>query len=245
VIVKGLPFAATEDDIRAYFAECGEITRVNLLKGFDGRSKGCCFITFEENQSVATAESWNASDFDGRKVFIEQTKPKEQRDPGQGRTWNNDRQAGGGEFSRPQRNHSNEECTVFVGNLSFNTEEDKLWDLFGACGTIKDVRIGKKPDGMSRGFAHIEFESEDSAKAALGYVGRKLDGRSLNVDTSTKKSGGDGGNRGGFGGDRGRGGFGGGRGGRGGGRGGRPFDEGLAARKGHIDFNARNSCVEL
>lgn len=49
-----------------------------------------------------------------------------------------------------------------------------------------------------------------------------------------------GGNRGGFGG--GRGGFGG---GRGGGRGGRPNDEGLAARKGHVDFSAQNTCHEL
>lgn len=140
--------------------------------------------------------------------------------------------------------------TIFVGNLAFSTEVDKLWELFEPCGAIKDVRIGKKPDGSSRGFAHIEFEGEDSAKTALGYGGRKLDGRPLNVDGSSKGgsrggAGGDRGGRGGFGGGRG-GGFGGGRGGGfGGGRGGRGGDEGMAARKGHIDFNARNECREL
>lgn len=187
-------------------------------------------------------------------MFIEQTKPKEQRNPGQGRDWNrgNDRQQKQytHEGDRPARNHSNEECTVFVGNLSFNTEVDKLWDLFGPCGNIKDVRLGKKPDGSSKGFAHIEFDSEEAAQKAMSMAGRKLDGRQLNVDSSTKKSGG-GGGRGGFGGDRGggRGGFGGGRGGSrggfGGGRGGRPTDEGLAARKGHIDLSAKNQCMEL
>merc|ERR1711976_581652 len=126
------------------------------------------------------------------------------------------------------------------GNLSFNTDVDKLWEFFEPCGNIKDVRIGKRPDRSSRGFAHIEFDSTDGVAQAMTYAGRKLDGRALNVDSSTKKSG-DGGNaRGGFGG--GRGGFGGGRGGA---RGGRPNDEGLNARKGNIDLNAQNACVEL
>jgi len=195
----------------------------------------------------------------GRKVFIEQTKPKEARDQGQGRNWNESTSRGGytQQGDRPARSHTNEESTVFVGNLSFTTEVDQLYDLFGPCGNIKDVRLGKKPDGSSRGFAHIEFDAEDAATKAMGMAGRKLDGRALNVDTSTKKAGGDAGGRGGFGGDRGgsRGGFGGGRGGdrggsrggfgggRGGGRGG--FDEGLAARKGHVDLNQRNQCMEL
>merc|ERR1719421_512230 len=113
------------------------------------------------------------------------------------------------------RQHSNEESTVFVGNLGFNTEADKLWELFEPCGVIRDVRIGKKPDGSSRGFAHIEFESKEAADKAMGFAGRKLDGRMLNVDSSGSRS--SGGNRGGFGGGNRGGGF---RGGRGGGRGG-------------------------
>merc|ERR1712151_75505 len=239
VIVKGLPFTATEDDIWTYFAECGEVASINLLKGYDGASKGCGFVRFVDGSSVAAAEACSGSDFGGRKIFVEMTKPKNQRDQGQGRNFNDDRK--GGDFGAPRerRQHSNEEQTVFVGNLSFNTDVDKLWEFFGPCGNIKDVRIGKRPDGSSRGFAHIEFDSTDGVSKAMGYAGRKLDGRALNVDSSTKKSG-DGGNaRGGFGG--GRGGFGG---GRGGGRGGRPNDEGLNARKGNIDLNAANACVE-
>merc|ERR1712151_419001 len=211
VIVKGLPFSATEDDIWNYFAECGEVASINLLKGYDGASKGCGFVRFVDGSSVAAAEACSGADFNGRKIFVEMTKPKAQRDQGQGRNFNDDRK--GGDFGAPRerRQHSNEEQTVFVGNLSFNTDVDKLWEFFGPCGNIKDVRIGKRPDGSSRGFAHIEFDSTDGVRKAMGYAGRKLDGRALNVDSSTKKSG-DGGNaRGGFGG--GQGGFGGGRGG--------------------------------
>merc|ERR1712183_271882 len=244
VIVKGLPFTATEDDIWTYFGECGEVASINLLKGYDGASKGCGFVRFVDGNSVTAAEACSGSDFGGRKIFVEMTKPKAQRDQGQGRNFNDDRR--GGDFGAPRvrRQHSNEDQTVFVGNLSFNTDVDKLWEFFGPCGNIKDVRIGKRPDGSSRGFAHIEFDGTDGVEKAMGYVGRKLDGRALNVDSSTKKSDGAGGQRGGFGGGRGGGRGGGFGGGRGGSRGGRGGDEGLNARKGNFDMSQQNACVE-
>ena len=94
------------------------------------------------------------------------TKPKEQRDAGQGRNFN---EGGDGGFGAPreQRRHSNENETVFVGNLSFNTDVGKLWESFGLCRNIKDVRIDKRPDGTSRGFAHIEFDSVDGIEKAM------------------------------------------------------------------------------
>ena len=113
--------------------------------------------------------------------------------------------------------------------MSFNTDVGKLWESFGPCRNIKDVRIGKRPDGTSRGFAHIEFDSVDGVEKAMGYVRRKLDGRASNVHSSTKKAG-DGGGRGGRGG-----GFGGGRSGS---RGGRGSDEGLNSRKENTNFSA-------
>ena len=185
VIVKGLPFAATEDDIEAFFKEAGEIVKVNLLKGYDGSSKGCAFVTFAENSAVVESASWSGSDFGGRKVFIEQTKPKEQRDFGQGRDMNprTPRADGGGE-GEPRR-HTNESETIFCGNLNFNTDVDKLWEFFEPCGSVKDVRMGKGPDGSSRGFAHVEFENQDAATKALGFNLRKLDGRALNVGPCT------------------------------------------------------------
>jgi len=73
-----------------------------------------------------------------------------------------------------------------------------------------DVRIAKKPDGKSRGFAYVEFENEDAAKDAMSCNGKELDGRALNVDASNKSggnSGGRGGYQGGRGGYRGRGGY--------------------------------------
>merc|ERR1712150_50502 len=73
---------------------------------------------------------------------------------------------------------------------------------------ILDVRIAKKPDGKSRGFAYVEFKTENAAKDGQSYNGKELDGRALNIDASNNSSGnqgGRGGYQGGIGGYRGRG----------------------------------------
>jgi nucleolin len=50
-------------------------------------------------------------------------------------------------------------------------------DLFSKCGAIKDVRIPFHDDGRPKGFAHVEFETNDAAASALKLNGSELDGR--------------------------------------------------------------------
>jgi nucleolin len=216
VIIKGLPFASSDQDINDFFQDCGEIERINLLKGPDGRSKGIAFIKFYDEKSLRKAVELSGSDLGGRTVQVEKTVPKEQRSSG------NDR---GGDRQRSERDPNS--TTVFVGNLSYNTDEDSIREIFDACGKVKDVRIAADQDGKPRGFAYVEFGSADSVDKAIQKTGAKLDGRSIRVDfTNTRKNdgGGGGGGRGGYGGggDRrsggGRGGYGGGGNRRGGNR---------------------------
>lgn len=110
-----------------------------------------------------------------------------------------------------------ESTTIFVGGISYYTNEETLGTVFADCGPIKDIRMPLNEDqSRNRGFAHVEFESPESVDKAMTKAGTELDGRKLRLDysKSKKRFGG----RGGFGGGRGRGGYGGGRGGYGGGR---------------------------
>ena len=114
---------------------------------------------------------------------------------------------------------------LYVGNLSFNTSNEDLQELFGQAGTVETVNIVEDRDtGRSRGFGFIEMSSKEEAQAAIEQLnGKEVDGRSLTVNEARpreeRSGGGGGGNRGGGGG--GRGGYGGGGGGnRGGGGGG-------------------------
>lgn len=113
---------------------------------------------------------------------------------------------------------------LFVGGLSWNTDDDALRQAFEQYGDVTDAKVIKDRDtGRSRGFGFVTFENAaDSQNAMSEMNGTTLDGRTIKVDSAEEKSRGGGGGGGGFGGGGGgggRGGFGGGGGG-GGGRGG-------------------------
>lgn len=83
-----------------------------------------------------------------------------------------------------RENQRNDDCSVFVGNLNYDTTEETLRDFFESCGNVRDVRLGKKPNGRSKGFAHVEFEKVASVKKAMALKDQELDGRQLNIDQS-------------------------------------------------------------
>ena len=105
---------------------------------------------------------------------------------------------------------------LFVGNLSFNTQESTLESLFSQAGNVASVRVMRdQATGRARGFGFVEMETEEAAQAAIDkFNNTELDGRKIAVNEARPQVGG--GQRfGGGGGDRGRGGD------RGGGFGGR------------------------
>jgi RNA recognition motif-containing protein len=57
---------------------------------------------------------------------------------------------------------------------------------FESIGNIKAVRIAMR-DGQARGFGHVEFYDNESAKKACGLAGTYIDGRAIRVDIAEKK----------------------------------------------------------
>ncbi len=117
---------------------------------------------------------------------------------------------------------------LFVGNLSFDTTELDLQDLFATAGPVTEVNIvTDRTTGRPRGFAFVTMATAEGAQAAITQLGGKnVNGRDLTVNEARpreERSGGGGGGGGrGYGGGGGGGGgrgYGGGGGGGGGGRG--------------------------
>ena len=106
---------------------------------------------------------------------------------------------------------------LYVGNLSFDTSQQDLEEVFGEIGTVESTNIIEDRDtGRSRGFAFVEMSSQEEAQNAIAELdGKEVDGRNLKVNEAKPRE-----NRGGGGGRGGRGGGGGNRGGGGGGYGG-------------------------
>lgn len=110
---------------------------------------------------------------------------------------------------------------LYVGGISWNTNDQLLSDAFAAYGTVVSARVvTDRETGRSRGFGFVEMGSAEEAQKAIGALnGTELDGRSINVsearpqEEGARRTGG-----GGFGGGNRGGGYGGGsRGGQGGG----------------------------
>ncbi len=115
---------------------------------------------------------------------------------------------------------------LYVGNLSFNTTETDLQDLFAQAGPVQEVTLMQdKFTGKSRGFAFVTMTTDaDAQKAVSEFNGKTVEGRPLTVNEARPREarppGGGGGGYGGGGGGRGGGGGGYGGGGGGGGYGG-------------------------
>ncbi|MEJ5308686.1 MAG: RNA-binding protein [Anaerolineae bacterium] len=107
---------------------------------------------------------------------------------------------------------------IYVGNMSYDTTENTLRELFATHGEVVSVSvITDRETGRPRGFAFVEMASDAAANAAISALdGRSVDGRTLKVNEARPPAPRGGGERA-YGGGGGRGGRGMDRGGRGGG----------------------------
>jgi RNA recognition motif-containing protein len=78
---------------------------------------------------------------------------------------------------------------IYVGNLSYNTTEDRLRTLFQAYGDVASAKIITDRDtGSSKGFGFVEMSSDGEANAAIdGTNGTDLDGRQIKVNEAMDK----------------------------------------------------------
>src|SRR3954469_15434642 len=93
---------------------------------------------------------------------------------------------------------------LYVGNLSFNTTENELQELFSQAGAVQEVTLMQdKFTGKSRGFAFVTMGSEQDAQNAIAKInGQTIEDRTLAVsearprDARPRGGGGGGGGRG-------------------------------------------------
>ena len=111
---------------------------------------------------------------------------------------------------------------LFVGNLSFNTTENDLQDLFAAYGPVQQVdMIMDRMTGRPRGFGFVTMENQADAQKAIDELnGKAFGGRDLTVNEARPREDRPAGGGRSFGGGGGGGGYGGGGGGGGRDRGG-------------------------
>ena len=138
----------------------------------NNKSKGVGFVQFYDPESATKAMNDSSSlSLDGRELKIsysnERGAPKQPQQ----------------HQSKPRMN-SNSKFSIFVANLNFDSNEQGIRNFFKDCGKITGVRIAKSANGKSRGFAHVDFDSQESLDKAMKKRNCRLDKRRLRLEIS-------------------------------------------------------------
>ncbi|CAA7264050.1 unnamed protein product [Cyclocybe aegerita] len=75
--------------------------------------------------------------------------------------------------------------SIFIGNLPWSATKEELVELFSEFGTVANVRIQTHGDGRPKGFAHLNFQTKDSAIATVTSAHEEpihFGGRDLVID---------------------------------------------------------------
>jgi cold-inducible RNA-binding protein len=73
---------------------------------------------------------------------------------------------------------------LYVGNLSYGTDNEMLNKAFGEFGTVDEaVVIMDRDSGRSKGFGFVTMNNDEEGKAAMAALdGKDMDGRSIKVN---------------------------------------------------------------
>ncbi|EPS69823.1 hypothetical protein M569_04943 [Genlisea aurea] len=79
---------------------------------------------------------------------------------------------------------------LFIGGLSYGTDDQTLRDAFSSFGDVTDARvITDRDSGRSRGFGFVNFSSDESASSALSAMdGQQLNGRNIRVSYAEERA---------------------------------------------------------
>ncbi|GKZ25640.1 hypothetical protein AbraCBS73388_001284 [Aspergillus brasiliensis] len=165
VFIGNVFYDVTREDLKKAMEKYGVVEKVVLVLDNRGVSKGYGYVQFDSIDAAQRAvDALNMRLFEGRRVTVQFAQ-------------NN-------VYHRRQLNAPTR--TLYIGNLPFEMTDRDLNELFKDIQNVVDVRVAvDRRTGQARGFAHAEFVSTSSAKAAMAILENKLPyGRRLRLDYS-------------------------------------------------------------
>ncbi|XP_027361026.1 29 kDa ribonucleoprotein A, chloroplastic [Abrus precatorius] len=173
--VVNLPWSMSASDIKDLFAQCGNVTDVEIIKNKDGRSRGYAFVTMASGEeALAAVDKFDSQEISGRIIRVELAKrfkkPPSPRPPG----------------PRPgEARH-----VLYASNLAWKARSIHLKQVFTEnFKTPVSARVVfDSPSGRSAGYGFVSFLTREEAEAAISALdGKDLMGRPLRLKFSEKK----------------------------------------------------------
>ena len=101
LFVGNLSYHTTEDDLANLFSEVGEVTSVAIVTDRDtGRSRGFAFVEMDQDAANQAVERFNGYELNGRKINVNEARPRPDRSGGGGGYGGN--RGGGGQRREPR-----------------------------------------------------------------------------------------------------------------------------------------------
>lgn len=160
ICVKNLNFSTTESSLEKLFKQCGPVRKVTVARRKDPKrgllSMGFGFVEFANAKHADQAlTSLQSAVVDGHALNLKISHKTQA-----GAKRKTDAAAAGGK-SRSK---------IIVRNVAFEATTQEIRELFAAFGQLKRVRMPKKFDGKHRGFAFVDFLTEQEAQTAFSAL---------------------------------------------------------------------------
>jgi len=171
--IGNLSFNIDDDQAKDFFKDCGEIEELFWCQDKDtGKFYGTGFVTFTTTDGARKAVAKNGEDLLGRPIKCEYSKPRPGGDKPkkQGRKFEMSAKPDG--------------CTTcFLGNLSYDIDDDKCREFFASAGEISHIRwLTDRESGEFKGCGFVEFSDPASVDEAVKLGGKDLLGRAIRID---------------------------------------------------------------
>uniref|UniRef100_A0A8B9R136 RNA binding motif protein 12 n=1 Tax=Anas platyrhynchos TaxID=8839 RepID=A0A8B9R136_ANAPL len=205
VSVHGMPFSATESDVKDFFLGL-RVDAVHMLKDHVGRNNGNGLVKFFSPQdtfealkrnrmlmiqryvevSPATERQWVAAG--GHITFKQTMGPSGQPHPPPPQAHSRSKSPSGQKRSRSRSPHEQGFC-VYLKGLPFESENKHVIDFFKKLDIVEDsIYIAYGPNGKAIGEGFVEFRNEADYKAALCHHKQYIGNRFIQVHPITKKA---------------------------------------------------------
>ncbi|KAL7623157.1 hypothetical protein AAE478_006838 [Parahypoxylon ruwenzoriense] len=141
MFIGGLNWETTDQSLRDYFSQFGEVTECTVMRdGATGRSRGFGFLTFKDPKTVNIVMV-KEHFLDGKIIDPKRAIPRDEQE---------------------------KTSKIFVGGVSQDTTEPEFKDYFAQFGRVVDATLMMDKDtGRPRGFGFVTFESEAGVEACL------------------------------------------------------------------------------
>jgi len=156
LFINNVPPEASEDALTFHFCQFGSVKDVSVKRDpFTGASRGFAFVVFESvDDAQLVLDTPDAFEFEGSTLDI---KPAVEEKGGKGK--------GKGKGKDKDGNATK----IWVGCIPLTANEDSVRTYFEYFGPVSDVNLEYDDMGLSRGFAHVNFQTEEPAKKVLDH----------------------------------------------------------------------------